>query len=277
MPEIGQLRFAARRLSYTAARRDRSSTDACRSSAPRRGNSPSDSPGIVRRRSGRRALRSETLLARPRLEQRAVDREVLVRQQARGLRLRQHFAQRTPCAMSPSEQPVAILRERRRHPRSDRPCSGRRTSDTAGCSPAPPSAAARCARCRAPAAAARAAAARAGSTAGRSSKYSRSKRGDSRSKHRVGHPPDRAQRMVGRHALLRRQVTEHDARSAGRHHASARSLREGREHRSTTGSRCRSLGSHFFSTLLKTAKLQGVPANQRLQPTAAGAIMSRRG
>ena len=77
------------------------------------GNSRSD----CRRRPRRRFLvaRPEALLTRPRLEQRAVDREMLVREQPLAVGVDQHRVEerRRDVAV---QQPIPILRERRRRP-----------------------------------------------------------------------------------------------------------------------------------------------------------------
>src|SRR6516164_1250667 len=115
-------------------------------------------------------LRFEAFVRRPGFDQRAINREVLVRQkrfhllmfEKLGHKLLEHIAFLKAFAVLGSG------------PRSDRPARGRRTSEIADCSRAAPSAGARSGPNRAPAKSARLTAAQAGSTVGlRASRASR--------------------------------------------------------------------------------------------------------
>ena len=181
----------------TTARPGPSSTHACRSSAV--------AAEVAAVAVGAAILPLETLLAGPRFDQRAVDREVLVRHQAGGAL--DHPPEEAPRDLL-VQQPVAVLGEHRRRPRSARPCPCRRTTGTAGCNRVAPSAAARCESSRRSAATAPAAAAPAESTAGppgiQPVELARHVAQDV-----VHQRPDGPQRVVGRHALLGRHITEH--------------------------------------------------------------------
>ena len=103
--------------SWPSRRRDRSSTDACvferRSPWKFTVGLPGSSslgPALVP------SLRRETLLAGPRLEQRAVDREVLVREQPVAPAPASSTASKNCRAMSPASSRSRFLRERRRRP-----------------------------------------------------------------------------------------------------------------------------------------------------------------
>ena len=61
------------------------------------------------------------------------------------------------------------------------------------------------------------------------------------------------QRMISPHARFRRHIAKHRVGCADRLLASACSLPECREHRSTRGLLCRSLSIHFFSSLLRAS------------------------
>ena len=140
--------------------------------------SPARRCAPVRAARRRAVLRPEALRAGPGLEQRAVHREVLARQQP--LHLRQRPARR-PGSVGGDlarQQPVAVLGERASHPRPDRPRRARRTSGTAGRTRSARPAAAPSGSSRTPAAAAPAAAAPAGSIPGPVGEYSASNSDD---------------------------------------------------------------------------------------------------
>ncbi len=114
---------------------------------------------VVRRPTTVLALGPKTFVTRPRLQQCAVDREVLVRQQAMRVgfatdRLKEGLRD---CAL---DQAVSVFRECRMIPDRVHPCRGPRTTETTGCSPVARSANARSGHCRGPAAATRATTAR---------------------------------------------------------------------------------------------------------------------
>src|SRR5216684_3830362 len=110
-------------------------------------------------------LALEAFVTRPRFDQRAVDREVLGREQAAAAGLRQHLG-KEGLGNFGAQEPLAIFGEDGCIPHRIG-CSAPRTSETADCSPVAPSACARCARYTAPAATAPAGVFRAESTAAR--------------------------------------------------------------------------------------------------------------
>ena len=87
------------------------------------------SSGGVSRRLG---LRPEALERGPRLDQRAVDGEMIVRQQRRDLLVRQDRRHQLARDVR-RQQPVAVLGEHRRHPHRLVDRRARRTSGTADC------------------------------------------------------------------------------------------------------------------------------------------------
>ena len=187
-----------------AARRGRWSIRGSRSSASPCGSCARRCAPVRRLRPA--VLRPEALHRRPGLDQRAVDREVLVREQRLDLRQPQKRGKELPRHLG-LEQPVAIVREHRRMPDRAHRASGRRTSGTAGCSPSAPSASARSAPRRRPAATAPAAASRARSKAGRSTSTAR-RSARQRRQSLIRQPADRPQRVIRRNALLQRHVGE---------------------------------------------------------------------
>src|SRR5215468_1740336 len=118
----------------------------------------------ARRRLVRAILGAEALHRGPSRNLRALDREVLVRQQAAHLLVVQKFGQELVRNLR-VQQPFAVLREIPSAPIPARRPRAQQTSGTAGCNRAAPSAASRSGACRTPAAGAPAAAARVESTA----------------------------------------------------------------------------------------------------------------
>ena len=154
----------------------------------------------------RRVLRPDALVTRPRLQQRAVDREVLVRQQPGRVGLARHRIEEARGNLA-LQQPRAILGERRRHPevgvhrQADEPAKQQVVLELLDQHPL---AADRVQHLQQQ---------RAQQLLGRHRRAPRARiqrieRGAQLAQRRVGHPSNRAQRMLGGHPLLRRQVAE---------------------------------------------------------------------
>src|SRR5829696_1023724 len=187
----------------------------------------------------------KTFVARPRLEQRPVHGEVLIRQQLRGVGLKQHRLEerRRDIAI---EQPISILRERGRrpdavvHPQAHEPAEQNVEVQLLHQLPLTPDAVERLQQ-QGPQQLLR------GDRGPAELDIQHVELGRQSGQRPIGHPANRSQRMIRRHTFLRRDVAEHRSW-----------LLIGSTHRSPPfrwedGSTNESpRGTYFFSSLLKS-------------------------
>src|SRR5215203_4249754 len=149
----------------------------------------------------------KTFVARPRLEQRPVHGEVLIRQQLRGVGLKQHRLEerRRDIAI---EQPISILRERGRrpdavvHPQAHEPAEQNVEVQLLHQLPLTPDAVERLQQ-QGPQQLLR------GDRGPAELDIQHVELGRQSGQRPIGHPANRSQRMIRRHTFLRRDVAEH--------------------------------------------------------------------